>query len=580
MRRAESPEGGGVAGRHHDAGLLGQHAEGTIWPVDAGLRPEGKAGPLVRTLASHVAYYERWAKTWEFQALLKARPVAGDLELGQDYLTAVAPMVWQAADRPDFVSDVQQMRRRVESTLRRRRATASSSWGRAGCATSSSRSSCCSSCTAGPTRRCGAPTRWRRWRPCPPTATSGAPTQPSSTARTASCARSSTASSCTACVAPTSCPTTTAELRRLGRSLGLRTAPVEELDAEWRRHAREVRRLHEKLFYRPLLSSVARLASDEARLTPEAARARLEALGYVDPAGALRHLESLSEGVSRRAAIQRTLLPVLLGWFADAPDPDGGLLAFRRLSDTLGTTPWYLRLLRDEGAVAQRLALLLASSRYAVDLLARAPDAVRMLADDEELVPRTRAELGAELSTMLARHDDPETAAGLARGVRRRELFRLAAADLLGVVDVEQVEQSLTDVAAATLQAALDVSVRSVEATRGGPLPTRLAVIGDGPAGRSGDVLRQRRRRALRARPAPRGRRARGVGGGARGGGRAAPVAVGALARPAARRRRRAATRGPPGSPGAQPRVVRRLLRALVARLGEPGAAACRPGRR
>ena len=45
-------------------------AEGTIWPVDAALRPEGKSGPLVRTLASHQGYYEKWAKTWEFQALL------------------------------------------------------------------------------------------------------------------------------------------------------------------------------------------------------------------------------------------------------------------------------------------------------------------------------------------------------------------------------------------------------------------------------------------------------------------------------------------------------------------------------
>ena len=47
------------------------------WPVDAALRPEGNRGPLVRTLASHLAYYRRWARTWEFQALLKARPAAG-----------------------------------------------------------------------------------------------------------------------------------------------------------------------------------------------------------------------------------------------------------------------------------------------------------------------------------------------------------------------------------------------------------------------------------------------------------------------------------------------------------------------
>ncbi len=92
-------------------------AEGALFPVDPNLRPEGRDGPLVRTLASHRAYYERWAKTWEFQALLKARPVAGDRELGQAYIDALSPMVWQASRRPHFVADVQAMRRRVIGNL-------------------------------------------------------------------------------------------------------------------------------------------------------------------------------------------------------------------------------------------------------------------------------------------------------------------------------------------------------------------------------------------------------------------------------------------------------------------------------
>ena len=53
---------------------------GSIWQVDAALRPEGNAGPLVRTMDSMRTYYEKWAKNWEFQALLKARPMAGDLD--------------------------------------------------------------------------------------------------------------------------------------------------------------------------------------------------------------------------------------------------------------------------------------------------------------------------------------------------------------------------------------------------------------------------------------------------------------------------------------------------------------------
>jgi glutamate-ammonia-ligase adenylyltransferase len=458
-------------------------AEGTIWPVDAALRPEGKAGPLVRTLASHVAYYERWARTWEFQALLKARPVAGDLALGAAYVEALSPMVWRAADRDGFVSDVQAMRRRVEQTLPSDASHRQLKLGPGGLRdvefavqllqlvhgrtddnlrSANTLEALEALSTYGYVGRGDAAGLDRAYRFL---RTIEHRLQLDRLLRTHLM------------------PDDPAALRWLGRSLGLRSNPVEELTTQWRQHAREVRRLHEKLFYRPLLASVARLGPDEARLTPEAARSRLEALGYVDPPGALRHLEVLTAGVSRRANIQRTLLPVMLGWFADAPDPDGGLLAFRRISEAMGTTPWYLRLLRDEGAVASHLAHLLASSRYAVELLEQAPEAVQLLADEASLRPRARATLAREVTAAIERHDDPVDAVAVARGVRRRELFRVAAADVLGFANVEEVEEGLTGVAAVTVAAALDVARRHAERASGAPLPTRLAVIAMGRLG-------------------------------------------------------------------------------------------------
>ena len=458
-------------------------AEGTIWPVDAALRPEGKAGPLVRTLASHVAYYERWARTWEFQALLKARPVAGDLALGAAYVDALSPLVWRAADRDDFVTDVQAMRRRVEQTLPADASHRQLKLGPGGLRdvefavqllqlvhgrtddmlrSPNTLAALEALSTYGYVGRGDAAGLERAYRFL---RTVEHRLQLSRLTRTHLM------------------PDDPAALRWLGRSLGLRSNPVEELTTEWRQHAREVRRLHEKLFYRPLLASVARLGPDEARLTPEAARSRLEALGYIDPPGALRHLEVLTAGVSRRANIQRTLLPVMLGWFADAPDPDGGLLAFRRISEAMGTTPWYLRLLRDEGAVATHLAHLLASSRYAVELLEKAPEAVQLLADEASLQPRPRATLASEVTAAIERHDDPVQAVAVARGVRRRELFRVAAADVLGFANVEEVEEGLTGVAAVTVAAGLDVARREAERAAGAPLPTRIVVIAMGRLG-------------------------------------------------------------------------------------------------
>jgi glutamate-ammonia-ligase adenylyltransferase len=172
----------------------------------------------------------------------------------------------------------------------------------------------------------------------------------------------------------------------------------------------------------------------------------------------------------------------MLQWFADAPDPDAGLFGFRRISEALGRTPWYLGMLRDEGEVAERMARLLASSRYATDLLQREPEGVKLLARDQ-LVPQERAELEAEMFATGHRQDDRETATRQVRAVRRRELLRIAAADLSGLLDVEEVGRSLTALTCATLESALSIAVRAVEFERDGPLPTRVAIVSMGRLG-------------------------------------------------------------------------------------------------
>jgi [glutamine synthetase] adenylyltransferase / [glutamine synthetase]-adenylyl-L-tyrosine phosphorylase len=186
--------------------------------------------------------------------------------------------------------------------------------------------------------------------------------------------------------------------------------------------------------------------------------------------------------VSRRAAIQRTLLPVLLEWFADAAQPDAGLLAFRQVSDALGDSPWYLRLLRDDTNVARRMARLLASSRYATDLLMRAPETVALLGSDEQLAPRPAAALHAEAAAVVSRHATADAAAQAVRALRRRELLRTAAADLLGLITVEEASEALTVITAVAIGGALDAAIRHVE-REDGPLPTRLCVVGMGRFG-------------------------------------------------------------------------------------------------
>jgi glutamate-ammonia-ligase adenylyltransferase len=459
-------------------------AEGTIWQVDAALRPEGKAGPLVRTLASHTGYYERWAKTWEFQALLKARPVAGDLALGRQYADTIGPMVWHAAEREGFVEDVQAMRRRVLEHIPAHEAERQLKLGSGGLRDVEFAVQLMQL------------VHGRTDESVRPPATLSAL---SCLTRGGYVGRDDGQSLRDAYAFLRTfehriqlhqlrrthvVPEDEASLRRIGRSLGFRRHPVAELEQVWHHHRLEARRLHEKLFYRPLLAAVARIPGGGARLTPAAAKQRLAALGYADPDAALRHLEALTSGVSRTAAIQRALLPALLEWFADAPDPDAGLFGFRRISDALGSTPWYLKLLRDEGETAQRLAQVLATSRYATDLLEREPEGVKILGGEGGgLRPLSRLALQTEMLANAARRDDAQAAIRSVRAIRRRELLRISAADLCVPFGVAEVGYALTDLTDATLEAALAVATGSVERERGTTLPTRMAIIAMGRYG-------------------------------------------------------------------------------------------------
>ena len=128
--------------------------------IDADLRPEGKNGPLARSLESCAEYYGRWSDPWEAQALLRARPSAGDEE---------PPRGIRRGDRPRSISRSRCLTARSSRCGRSRHAWnpsdcraawirgATSSWAPAGCLTSSGRCSCCNCSTATRSRLCAPP---------------------------------------------------------------------------------------------------------------------------------------------------------------------------------------------------------------------------------------------------------------------------------------------------------------------------------------------------------------------------------------------------------------------------------------
>lgn len=442
-------------------GISSVEIEPPLWEVDANLRPEGKQGALVRTLASHLSYYDRWAKSWEFQALLKARPIAGDLELGEAYVAAVQPKIWTSAARENFVDSVQRMRERVTEHIPAGEVAYQIKLGPGGIrdieftvqllqlvhgltddqirqrGTLSALDALVAEGYIGRPEAAAFARHYRSLRLLEHRM------QLRNLRRTHLM------------------PSRPEELRTLARSTRLADTG-EALWEVWESIKREVRDIHVRLFYRPLLSAVAALPAEERALSPGQAHDRLAAIGFADPAGALRHIASLTSGLSRKAAIQRHLMPVMIRWFADGVDPDYGLLAFRRISERLGSTPWFLRMLRDSSAGAESLTRVLSGSRYVGELMEWTPESAAWLDDDELLTPRSGHALQEEARAIQTRHATIADAMRSVRALRRRELLRTAMAALLGTVSIEQVAESLTTITDVTIQATLRAVRREV----------------------------------------------------------------------------------------------------------------------
>jgi glutamate-ammonia-ligase adenylyltransferase len=474
--------------------------EGRAYEVDANLRPEGKDGALVRSVDAYRSYYERWAKTWEFQALLKARPIAGDEELGGQFISLIEPFVWPDRLDPEAVEQIQRMKSVVEQSR--------------------------------PVQRAGS----RQVKLAPGGLRDiefAVQLLQLVHGRHDSLLRSANTLEALAALAEGgyvgeedardfarayvflrtvehrlqlanlrrthTLPQDDDERRRLARTVADGLPPAAEgasqsetlldrFDTELARVQGLVRRLHEKLFYRPLLERFAALSSSEqlhvgpaheesGRLLPEAARERLVALGFARPEAALSHLDALAGGVTRRARLLRTVLPAILPTLAGAADPDEGLAALRSLADGTRESPYLLRTLRDHPPVADMLARVLGSSALVGRWLERQPEVLGLIAETAGLERRLGGDDYRRLTEGVRRRTSgPKEFGAALRRMRRREAARTAVRDLAGFADVIDVATELSGIAEACLQAAVDVVV---------PEGVSMAVIGMGKLGGS-----------------------------------------------------------------------------------------------
>ena len=457
------------------ATMTTQTEDGIVFRTDANLRPEGRSGPLTRTIDSYASYYDGWARTWEFQALIKARPVAGDGALGERFMNLATPRVWPEKLDPDAIREIRAMKERAEDITERQGLTERElKRGRGGIRDIEFAVQLLQLVHGRNDDSVRSPTTLDALHEL---AVGGYVDRPDVERFDRAYRFLRDVEHRIQLYDEQQTHTIPSEIQartRLARVLGYRDSPertaLERFGAEHREHQRAVRSIHERLFFAPLLETLA----GTGPLSPQAAEERLAAFGFTDVERTRAAIRELADGLTRRSRLMQELLPVILEWLSETPDPDLGLLQLRRLAEGPARSASLAVTFRDAPGAAERACHLLGSSRVIGDALRRQPEFVDTLDDDDALAVETsRADLVQDaFHTLEWRGDEEQRREGLRR-FKRRELLRIATRDLLGYARLEATERELTSLAEACLEAAL-ASLRA---------PVPFAVIGMGRLG-------------------------------------------------------------------------------------------------
>ncbi len=260
-------------------------------------------------------------------------------------------------------------------------------------------------------------------------------------------------------------PTDPVARRRLARVLGFTDGPAvtatASFDDTMRRCRNEVRTVHERLFFRPLLEAFAALEappSDSAGtvMSADAVARRLTAFGFADARRTRAAVEELAGGLTRVSRLMGQLLPLLLDWLSVTPDPDLGLLGLRTLVVRSHHRALVATTFRESPEAARRLCLILGSSRAMAEALERNPELIADLDDDRALAPAPRHVLRDEAVERLRRPGDENRRRARLVRLTQDQTLRIATRDLLGIDDVASTGAALTTVAEVVLEAAVD----------------------------------------------------------------------------------------------------------------------------
>jgi glutamate-ammonia-ligase adenylyltransferase len=403
-------------------------AEGIGLRVDPTLRPGGRGGTLSRGLEATLDYYERQSATWERQAMIKARPVAGDAWIGAAFVEGVAPFVYPAELGIHAIDDVRRTKVRLEEYIRRRgKELIEVKRGRGGIRDVEFAVQLLQIVHGRRDPRLREPNTLRAL---------------STLAEEGYVARTDADELAGAYrflrriehrlqivrdLQTHDLPADHRALTTLARSLGLSDAG--SLQDSYERQTDLVRGIHERLFYRPLLEAFAGPVGPSPGVDRPATEELLAGLGFASTSQSFEVLRRLVDPGTRMGKVLGHVFPVMVPALALASNPDQALVRLERIADAVGERHGPADALAADPTAAQRLAHVAAASAFATDLLVASPERLTALADGGRHVD-AQASLISAVARYTSRELQPrETGAALTDVADRVVRDAVAAAE-------------------------------------------------------------------------------------------------------------------------------------------------------
>ena len=479
--------------------------EGYVFRVDIRLRPESSAGVIIRSMESYESYYEGWGDLWERQALIKARPVAGDMAFGDEFIRMIQPFVYQryldGVTLTEIKADIRRTKARIEERL------------------VSEGSPLEKHVKLGPgairdiefTVQClqmihGA----KRKSLCSHNTLEVLAALKENTLLSVEDADAlmaayrflRTVENCIQLEADQQrylIPEKETEERELARRVGYpHTTETDALAAfreDYRVHTEQVRAIFEKITTTSIQSEdgldIAVLLSEE---DPHQLENFLSTFRFENVRNAQRLLKQLAnggDGIQFSPSVRRTffkLAPTLLNVLRDSPNPDMALRYLSAFTDKVGARSSYYTMFAEKPSTLEVLTRVCGTSLYLADMLIASPELFDLLTVPT-LIERSKTLAEKQTEALQVVKEAPESRLlSMLRRYKNDEIWRIALRNILGNATLPDTTQELSDLAEATLQAIYPEIKAELREAHGTPLapdgtPVTFAIIAMGKFG-------------------------------------------------------------------------------------------------